>query len=221
VRPASCSRCGRSSASRNTALCEQVSVASALRVCVCVRACVCVCVCASDRCFSSLGYLLRMLKIVFSLIVCTYRRWIYRGCGSVALRAHYFSSIETNICTSARCLFRSIKGVFVALGLSGVIPTTHYIITDGLWNAVQKASLGYLLLMAFLYILGAVIYAMRIPERLYPGKFDIWVSRVRIAPVGVCRLLGIMCIATASVHAPLSTSCVFGQEFSGPCVAAL
>jgi len=30
--------------------------------------------------------------------------------------------------------------------------------------------------MAVLYIVGAIIYAVRIPERLFPGKFDIWVS---------------------------------------------
>ena len=28
--------------------------------------------------------------------------------------------------------------------------------------------------MAFLYILGAVLYGLRIPERFLPGKFDLW-----------------------------------------------
>ncbi|PVD24930.1 hypothetical protein C0Q70_15424 [Pomacea canaliculata] len=65
-------------------------------------------------------------------------------------------------------------GVFVALGLSGVIPALHYVITDGFWHAIHKAALGWLVLMAILYILGAVIYAVRIPERIFPGKFDIW-----------------------------------------------
>lgn len=27
-----------------------------------------------------------------------------------------------------------------------------------------------------LYILGAVFYALRVPERWFPGKFDLWVS---------------------------------------------
>ena len=67
-------------------------------------------------------------------------------------------------------------GVFVGLGLSGVIPALHFVITDGFWHAVNKASLGWLALMAVLYIVGAVIYAVRIPERFFPGKFDIWVS---------------------------------------------
>lgn len=28
-----------------------------------------------------------------------------------------------------------------------------------------------------LYILGAVFYALRVPERWFPGKFDLWVRR--------------------------------------------
>lgn len=27
----------------------------------------------------------------------------------------------------------------------------------------------------FLYILGALLYALRVPERWFPGKFDLWV----------------------------------------------
>ena len=66
--------------------------------------------------------------------------------------------------------------MFIALGLSGVIPALHYVITDGFWHAINRAALGWLVLMAFLYIFGAVIYAARIPERIFPGKFDIWVT---------------------------------------------
>lgn len=67
-------------------------------------------------------------------------------------------------------------GMFIALGLSGVIPAMHFVITDGIEEAVNNASLGWLILMAFCYIFGAVIYAVRIPERIWPGKFDLWVS---------------------------------------------
>lgn len=83
-------------------------------------------------------------------------------------------------------------GVFVALGLSGVIPAMHYVITDGFWNAINYAALGWLVLMAVLYILGAVIYAVRIPERIFPGKFDIWFQSHQIFHVFV--------LAAAFVH---------------------
>ena len=55
----------------------------------------------------------------------------------------------------------------------------HYVITDGFYEAINFAALGWLVLMAFLYITGAVIYAVRIPERIWPGKFDIWVRSYR------------------------------------------
>ena len=66
--------------------------------------------------------------------------------------------------------------MFIALGLSGVIPALHFVITDGFYHAVNYASLGWLSLMAVLYIVGALIYAFRVPERIFPGKFDIWVG---------------------------------------------
>lgn len=71
--------------------------------------------------------------------------------------------------------FRGIRaGTFIALGLSGVVPAMHYVIIEGFYNAVNFAALGWLCLMALLYIVGALIYAFRIPERIFPGKFDIW-----------------------------------------------
>lgn len=71
--------------------------------------------------------------------------------------------------------FRPVRaGLFIGLGLSGIIPAMHYVITDGFWDAINVAALGWLVLMAVLYITGAVIYAIRIPERIWPGKFDIW-----------------------------------------------
>lgn len=67
-------------------------------------------------------------------------------------------------------------GVFMGLGLSGVIPCVHTTILDGFWPSVYDGSLGWLVLMAVLYLSGATVYAIRVPERLFPGRFDIWVS---------------------------------------------
>jgi adiponectin receptor len=67
-------------------------------------------------------------------------------------------------------------GVFMAFGLSGVIPAIHYVCMEGWFNDISRASLGWLVLMGLLYILGAMFYALRIPERWFPGKFDLWVS---------------------------------------------
>lgn len=67
-------------------------------------------------------------------------------------------------------------GVFVGLGLSGVVPSLHFVISEGLIKATTMGQMGWLLLMATLYITGACLYAARIPERFFPGKCDIWVS---------------------------------------------
>lgn len=84
-------------------------------------------------------------------------------------------------------------GVFVGLGLSGVVPTLHFVISEGLIKATTMGQMGWLLLMATLYITGACLYAARIPERFFPGKCDIWVSRQKthssLAPGALSFLL--------------------------------
>ena len=67
----------------------------------------------------------------------------------------------------------------MGLGLSGVVPTLHFVISEGLIKATTMGQMGWLLLMATLYITGACLYAARIPERFFPGKCDIWVSDKR------------------------------------------
>jgi len=71
--------------------------------------------------------------------------------------------------------YRSVRAIlFVCLGGFGFVPTIHLVIESG-WNeALVKGGISCLLLMAFLYILGAVLYGLRIPERFLPGKFDLW-----------------------------------------------
>ncbi|XP_030242480.1 adiponectin receptor protein isoform X1 [Drosophila navojoa] len=83
-------------------------------------------------------------------------------------------------------------GVFMSFGLSGVIPAIHYSIMEGWLSQISRASLGWLILMGLLYILGALLYALRVPERWFPGKFDIWFQSHQIFHVLV--------IAAAFVH---------------------
>ena len=84
--------------------------------------------------------------------------------------------------------YRTMRaGVFLSLGLSGVIPMLHTIIKNGtkgnkllfiLVNTGRLVSFGegqihWLILMALLYIFGAVFYATRFPECVWPGRFDL------------------------------------------------
>ncbi|SPP80766.1 adiponectin receptor protein isoform X1 [Drosophila guanche] len=83
-------------------------------------------------------------------------------------------------------------GVFMSFGLSGVIPAIHYSVMEGWFSQMSRASLGWLILMGLLYIIGALLYALRVPERWFPGKFDIWGQSHQI--------FHILVIAAAFVH---------------------
>ncbi|KAH3820040.1 adiponectin receptor protein-like [Dreissena polymorpha] len=108
--------------------------------------------------------------------------------------------------------FRPLRaGVFIAFGLSGVIPALHIVIKYGFWWAVNKASLGWLSLMAMLYIVGAIIYAVRIPERFFPGKFDIWFQSHQIFHMFV--------LAAAFVHYHGITEIAYQRLVFGDCLS--
>jgi adiponectin receptor len=72
-------------------------------------------------------------------------------------------------CDKAKC--RPAKGVmFIAMGLS----TAFVIGYVGYENPMQvKVNWQYYALGGAIYILGAVLYVLRIPERWKPGKFDL------------------------------------------------
>ena len=64
-----------------------------------------------------------------------------------------------------------VSVMFTALGMVGVVPGLHYILSEGWWEALVHA--WWLIFMGLLYVGGALVYGARIPERLWPGKFDI------------------------------------------------
>uniref|UniRef100_A0AC34QC16 Uncharacterized protein n=1 Tax=Panagrolaimus sp. JU765 TaxID=591449 RepID=A0AC34QC16_9BILA len=63
-------------------------------------------------------------------------------------------------------------GIFVTMGCSGIIPTIHFIYTDGMKRLIEENSFIWLCVMAALYLFGAFLYATRTPERFFPGKCD-------------------------------------------------
>jgi adiponectin receptor len=54
-----------------------------------------------------------------------------------------------------------------------VLPVIHRLQLYGVEQMTRQIGLRWVLLQGFLYILGPVIYAVWVPERLRPGKFDI------------------------------------------------
>ena len=113
----------------------------------------------------------------------------------------------------ARPEYRAIRaGVFLSLGLSGVIPMIHALIKNGakceypvyfLCANISSVSFGegqihWMILMGVLYVGGATFYATRFPGRLsylslpkialecvWPGRFDLVFQSHQIFHVAV------------------------------------
>ena len=65
---------------------------------------------------------------------------------------------------------------FVLFGLYGCIPVSHVALREGFNQQHVVQAVTGLVVMGGVYILGAVIYVLRIPERFFPGKFNTWAS---------------------------------------------
>jgi adiponectin receptor len=70
--------------------------------------------------------------------------------------------------------------LFVGMGLSAVIPVVHGYCLFGYKHLNDTIGLNWLVLQGVLYIVGAGLYAGRIPEKFFPGKFDIYFSSHQI-----------------------------------------
>ncbi|KAL2827059.1 hemolysin-III related-domain-containing protein [Aspergillus cavernicola] len=92
-------------------------------------------------------------------------------------------------------LFRA--AMFVGMGLSAAFPVIHGLQIYGRDQMMRQIGLGWLLLQGSLYIVGAGIYAARVPERLRPGRFDLWGSshqifHVLVVCAAVAHLTGLL-----------------------------
>ena len=68
--------------------------------------------------------------------------------------------------------------MFVAMGLSAVFPVLHGIELHGAENMQRKMGLSWVVLQGFLYIMGAVIYAV---SSLPPGALVYIYTCMRLA----------------------------------------
>lgn len=70
--------------------------------------------------------------------------------------------------------------MFIALGLSALFPVIHGVMKFGIRQMNKQIGLFWVVLQGSLYIVGACIYAIQVPECIYPGVFDIWISSHQI-----------------------------------------
>lgn len=100
-------------------------------------------------------------------------------------------------------------GLFAVFGLGGIVPALHHLFLEETLH-ISMRSFGWLSLMGALYIVGALLYVLRIPERFFPGKFDIWLHshqlfHVLVIAAALVHLYGILELA---FHRLSNTKCI-------------
>ena len=75
--------------------------------------------------------------------------------------------------------------IFLSLGCSAIVPVTHNLLAYGFQRARDEMGLAWLLASGGLYIAGALVYALRFPERKWPRTFDLVGSSHQVFHVAV------------------------------------
>ncbi|CAF0781166.1 unnamed protein product [Didymodactylos carnosus] len=126
-------------------------------------------------------------------------------------------------CSKPRC--RPFKAtLFIVLGLYGVVPTIHACIIYGMHRMIQMGFL-YLCVMAVSYIFGGVMYGSRMPERFFPGKFDIIGQSHQVLHVAVliaiyfhfyacCRLFNYVVVNEKCIEPIMLKQIVYAEPLS-------
>jgi len=133
-----------------------------------------------NQVFHKLDYVGISLLIVGSYVPFTYYGFY---CLDTARRVYLaviaLLSIATIVVTMADRFatptYRPVRAfLFVCLGCFGIIPAYHFVQSQGWEAAVRELRPDYTLTMGGLYILGALLYGARIPERfLAPGSCNL------------------------------------------------
>lgn len=87
--------------------------------------------------------------------------------------------------------------MFVAFGLSAVLPIITGIFYYGFSEIYLRIQVKWVLLGGIFYIIGAVLYGARFPEKYAPGKYDIWghshqLFHILVVAAALCHLNGLM-----------------------------
>jgi hypothetical protein len=68
---------------------------------------------------------------------------------------------------------------FALLGLTGIVPWGHVLVAHRNTEIVYEA-MKYDAMMGIAYLSAASVYALRVPEKWYPGRFDLWMHSHQI-----------------------------------------
>lgn len=124
-----------------------------------------------DYCGISMQIICSMIPAFYYGFHHQYIHWFYLYCsiGLVFFVTALIISIKPKFGTPA---YRPLRAaVFLTFGLSNVIPGIH-------WYMIAEPdfvnSIYLVVLQGLLYVLGALIYALRVPEKYWAGKCDLW-----------------------------------------------
>jgi len=91
----------------------------------------------------------------------------------------------TTVTLTPRCQYPTFRpyrtSMYLSLDLSAMVSITHGLIIHGWEIQSHRMGLTYMLTMAVLNLLGAAIYAARIPERWYQLRCDIYGCSIRFS----------------------------------------
>jgi len=121
-------------------------------------------------------------------------RWVY-----------WFMIITLSTLTAILVIHPRLQGLsyrgfrtaaFVATGLSGFVPVGHGLWMYGWEEMWIRSGMPFWFLEGFIYGVGAFFFTTRIPESVWPGKFDVWGSshqifHVLVVVAGVVHLAGV------------------------------
>lgn len=98
-------------------------------------------------------------------------------------------------------------GLFVAFGLSAILPIMGSVISYGFYETWARVQMKWVILEGVLYIFGAFLYGIRFPEKVAPGTFDFighshQIFHVLVVMAALCHLVALL-ISYELVHTTL------------------
>ncbi|KAK8806989.1 hypothetical protein WA158_003748 [Blastocystis sp. Blastoise] len=106
--------------------------------------------------------------------------------------------------------YRPVRSAcFVVVASFAWIPLGHLYFIGDYNNPIFTIAFKYIMMMAFTYVLGAFLYAKRIPERWFPGKFDYFFASHNLFHI---------CIVFAAFFHYLGSWETYQNRFNTPCI---
>jgi adiponectin receptor len=124
---------------------------------------------------------------ILTLILGSFFSGIYVGfyCEPLLCRTYWAMIISLSVVTATLVLHPRLQGLkyrtlrtwtFILTALSGFAPIIHGLLLYGWREMWVRSGMPYWLLEGLMYGIGVFFFISRVPESIWPGRFDIWFS---------------------------------------------